>query len=97
MTIVSLYESLMEDKTKKKKVKSESQWTRDTIEDLKKQVERLDDEIVGVLKLNAYCSVEHCTHVLVRNHIKRERIPDEVWQCWVDYVREKRKVMIYGE
>lgn len=91
--IVELYERIMEERKIRdstKKVET-SQWQKDTIEDTKNLVLTLDDEIRGVLRLNWNCSIDHATHVLVRNHIGDKRIPEEVWVFWKQHVDEVRK------
>ncbi len=91
--IVSMYEEIMKErKSRSSRPKTKvSQWQKDTIEDMKNLVRTLDDEIRGVLKLNWYCSLDHATHVLVRNHIGDKRIPEEVWVFWKQYVGEVKE------
>ena len=84
-----MYEEIMS-RSSRPKTKM-SQWQKDTIEDMKNLVRTLDDEIRGVLKLNWNCSLDHATHVLVRNHIGDKRIPEEVWVFWKQYVGEVKE------
>lgn len=91
-----MYEEIMrERKSRSSKPKTEvSQWQKDTIEDTKNLVLTLDDEIRGVLTLNWNCSLDHATHVLVRNHIGDRRIPEEVWVFWKQHVGEVRERLV---
>lgn len=91
LDICDLYERVVkerEERGKKKGEGTQSQWRLDTIEDVKRQVLELDDEVWGVYNLNRECSWEHMTHVLVRIHLGDRRIPEEVWQYWLARFKE---------